>query len=120
MTMLYTLPQRLIYESPGGTRYDPLALHRRLITAAGGSDRLNENLAVWGEKTAPEVNRAAAEEYIVTAARAAFALKPFDQDGGCTDAEVLVIAEDFLEWLRGKDLRGPVTLVSPLSTDLAG
>jgi hypothetical protein len=98
--VFYPDADRLVYAAPSGSRHDPLALHRRLVLASGGT--LNDSLAVWGDPGAAEVDRAAAEDRVVAATRRAFDLKPFDADGGSTDAEVLALIRHFLEWLSKK------------------
>jgi hypothetical protein len=95
---------KLIYESPAKAKYDPVALHRRLVLAGNG--KLNDWLATWGDDAAAEVDVARAEEALVAAARTAFNLKPFDADGGSTDRDAIDALCHFLEWTEGKDLRG--------------
>ena len=102
--MFYPDDAKRIYTSPAGTKYDPLAVHRKLVLAGGG--RLNDHLASWADPETPEVARAAAEEELVRVARDAFALGGFAEEGGSTDREALDALCDFLEWLAGKASRG--------------
>lgn len=99
--MFYSDRDRLVYTSPSGTAYDPLALRRGLVTASNG--RLNDFLAAWSAEATPEAEQAAAEECLVQIARQAFGLKPFDVEGGVLDAVVLEHLEHMLEWLSVKD-----------------
>lgn len=101
--MFFSDDEKLIYTAPTGTKYDPIALHRKLVVASGG--RLNEWLATWGDRTAPEIAVATAEESLVGAARTAFACTPFNNGTGTPDRDVIDSLCDFLEWQRGKDLR---------------
>lgn len=102
--MFYAPEDKIIYTSPTNHRYDPLALKRKLVLASNGN--FNSWLLQWTDDQTPEVNRAQAENAIVEAARAGFGLGSFEQDQGYTDAVVLAVVEDFLEWLQGKELRG--------------
>jgi hypothetical protein len=102
--MFYTATERLVYESPTKAKYDPVALHRKLVLAAGG--KLNDWLATWGDEAAAEVDVAKAEEGLVAAARAALALTPFGDGTGHTDRDAIDALCHFLEWCEGKDLRG--------------
>lgn len=99
--MFYTDAEKQIYLSPADTRHDPLALQRKLVVASGGN--LNATLETWADPKAREVERASAEEKLVTAARTAFGFKPFDADGGVTDAIVLDTLDHFLRYLQGKE-----------------
>lgn len=98
--MFYTAADKLVYESPTGVKYDPLAVHRKLIFASGGS--VNDSLSTWADSTASDVERAAAEEQLVRYGRTAFDLKPFDQDGGVVDGVVLDCLDHYLRWVDAK------------------
>lgn len=110
---MFTDRERQIYESPGGVKYDPLACLRTLLVATG--NKVNDFLADWEGTDA--VAAAVAEGELVRAARAVFAVKPFDEDGGVLDAVALETLFHFLAFVEGKDSRGPTLPTSPPSTD---
>lgn len=91
-----------LYVSPDGTRYDPLALYRKLLIQSG--NRINDLLTDWqGEDP---LKAALAEDTLVAVTRAAFALKPFDDPEGVTDRHVLDTLAHYLEYTEGKGQRG--------------
>ncbi len=96
--MFYTEADKLIYTSPINKKYDPLALHRRLIVSCGGV--INMRLATWTSETASDIERAIAEEDLVAVTRQAFNFKPFDQEDGVTDGVALNCLVDFLGWIE--------------------
>lgn len=101
--MFYNDIDKLIYHSPANRNYDPLALYRRLISFSEGN--INKLLLMWSDKEQTEINRLAAEEQIVSIARQAFELKPFNEEDGVVDGIVLNTLLDYLDWLEKKGQR---------------
>ena len=101
--MLYSEPEKLIYVSPLETKYDPLAVQRKLIIASNGT--INNYLSIWSDEKATELEKANAEEFLVAVARKAFNLPSFDEDNSVTDDVVLNCLTSFLEWLEGNGKR---------------
>lgn len=94
---MYTAKDREIYRFPDSDRSaDPLELRRRLTIHTQG--HLSEWVKLFNDGET-DLERAQAEELLVTAARKAFDLKPVDQVGGVVDAVVLEYLAHFLEWL---------------------
>lgn len=96
--MFYTAADKLIYKSPTGSQFDPLVLHRKLILASGGL--VNQHLLAWSSPDTSDVEKAMAEEKLVTAARSTFGLAAFDKDGGVLDGVALDCLTHYLEWLE--------------------
>lgn len=96
--MYFSDADKQIYTSPDDRRFDPLAVHRKLVVVTGA--KINDYLADWN---GPDlVAKAVAEERLALASRSAFGYLPFDQDGGVTDAVALETLFHFLHYCQGK------------------
>lgn len=96
--MFYSATDRLIYASPLGGSFDPLAVHRRLVRESGG--KINDWIT---DLSSPDpLVVAEAEERLVPLSRAVFGLKPFDAEGGHTDGQAMGVLEDYLRYAEGK------------------
>ena len=112
---MFTDKEKQIYKYPDGLRFgDPLRIVRHLRMVSEG--KLNEYLDHYESEN--ELEKAAAEEFIVKASRAAFNLKPLTLDGGDSDAIAIEYLFSFLEWLSKKENRGEIKLnsVQPMAS----
>ena len=110
--MFYQDHEKTIYSPPSTElKYDPLAVHRKLLTATG--NKFDELWAAWcgadsdlGDVSIPRDQRVLesldAEGKLAHAARAAFDLKPFPDT---LDATALEYLRDFVRWMEGKGQR---------------
>lgn len=124
--MFYQEHEKKIYSPEGSDKsYDPLALHRSLVTETGG--KFDELWVDWtcvssdsGDVSEPqsqkELASALAEGELVRAARKAFKLPEFPD---CLDAVVLEYLRDFVEWLEGKGQRAATTQSWPEHSQVA-
>lgn len=101
--MIYSEQERQVYRCPVTGRYlDPLAARRSMFAAAKGRGGFNG--AVADARSPDEGVRAAGEERLVAAGRAALGLPPIDPKTGegVTDAVAMEALTAFTRWLSGK------------------
>lgn len=123
--MFFTDREKEIYESPLGTKYDPLRVDHILVIDSGSqldswlrdrnaalpdeNGQYTGDISASGRATA-KVNAARAELELARVARQAFGLPEFPE---LTDAGALEVLFHFLEWQKGKDLLAGTPPSSP-------
>lgn len=126
--MFFKDHEKAVYAPPGhpagDAKFDPLALDRALVRATGGklADLLRQHAAgsdglgdVSPEgQAANALMSADAEEQLVRAARAAFALPDFP---ACTDGAALDLLWHYLAYMEGKGSAGATPPASPAPSD---
>lgn len=123
--MFFSERERTIYGAPHGGRYDPLRVDRllvihtrnalnELIALRNNADSKTGDVSKQGRAEAA-VCAADAELQLSDAARRAFDLKPFTEEGGVTDAIVLETLYHFMEWMEGKDSKAGTPQSTPVT-----
>lgn len=103
---------KAIYQDPLGRMLDPLPVYRRLVSESQG--KINDLLTDWSSDD--PVASVSAEDKLVRVARVAFALTPFAQTNGHTDAEVLDVLVHYLDYTAKKEKKPKSTQISPQSS----